>query len=87
MSTLAGIKNALSPGDNVFSTAKTVGDAEIARIKAWFEADYAEQLDGAAATADDFGGFLWRQIRAKVINYERKVAEQAIAEPDELTEA
>lgn len=81
------IKNALSFGANVFGLpGKTVGNAALLRVKAWFEADYAEELDGAEATADDFAAWLWRQIAPKVKNYERRVAEQAIVEPADLDE-
>lgn len=89
MAALAGIKDALSPdGEDCFGIGpKTVGDAEIARIKTWFEATYANALDGRAANADDFAAFLWRQIANQVKQYEKSVAEAALDPPAELTEA
>ena len=87
MATVANIKSALTFSTNVFGlSAKTVGTAEIARMKAWFEAEYAQQLDGAPATADDFAAWMWRQVAAKVKQYEQRIAEQVITPPSEFTE-
>ena len=83
MAALAGIKDALSPdGGDCFGVGpKTVGDAEITRLKAWFEATYAEELDGRAATPDDFSAWLYRQIRPMVIKYEKGLRDAANTEP------
>jgi hypothetical protein len=81
MATVANIKSALSSGANIFNDGKTVGTAEIARMQAWFEADYANELDGNAATADDFSAWCWRQVAAKVKNYEEKDRAAANSEP------
>ena len=86
MATVAQIKAALTNGANIFGSGRIIGDAEVARIKAWFESDYAEALDGAAMSADDLSEWLARQVRGKVIQYERRVAQNALAEPGDLTE-
>jgi len=90
MATVTNIKAALSfpaDPDNAFITnGRNVGNAGIARIKAWFEATYVDELGGREANANDFAAFLWRQIAGQVKQYERRVAEQAVAQPDELTE-
>jgi len=83
MAALAGIKDALSPdgGDCFGIGPKTVGDAEIARLKAWFEATYADELDGRAATPDDFSAWLYRHIAPRVIRYEEGLRDAANSEP------
>lgn len=87
MATVSNIKGALSFSTNVFGISdKVVGNAEIARLQAWFEAEYVTELGGASATADDFAAWMWRQLAAKVKTYERRIAEQAIADPAEFTE-
>jgi hypothetical protein len=88
MATVANIKSALSFSTNVFGiTDKTIGTAEIARLKAWFEADYASELSGAEATADDFSAWMWRQLASKVKGYESKLLHDAIADSDEFSES
>ncbi len=96
MATAASLKLTLSfPADplNPFiQDGRTVGDAEIARIAAWFESDYTltdANGDPRSATANDFGAWLWRQIAAKVKNYETRVRDEASTQPEvaELTEA
>ena len=81
MATNQNIKDALTFGANIFNDGKTVGTPELLRMKAWFESDYASQLDGADATADDFGAWVWRQVAAKVKNYEEKIRSAANSEP------
>ena len=87
MATLASIKTTLTFGPTIFGSGKTVRDAQIARMKAWFESEYATQLDGASVTADDFGHWMWRQVAAKVRNYEERAREAANTQPEtgELT--
>ena len=62
------IKDSISPeaGDVFGIGPKTVGNTELNRLKAWFEAEYSEELDGREATANDFAAFLWQQCAAKV---------------------
>ena len=88
MATNADIKNALSfPADEdtlFIQDGRTVGNPGLVRVKACFEAEYAEELGGREANANDFAAWLWRQIAARVKTYERRVAEQALAQPDEL---
>ncbi len=90
MANVANIKAALSfpadPDTAFIQDGRTVRDSEIARIRAWFEATYATELGGRAATANDFAAFLWRQIAGQVKQYERRIAEQAVAQPTELSE-
>jgi len=87
MATNTNIKNALSFSTNCFGlSAKTVGDAELTRMSAWFESAYADELDGASATANDFAAWLWRQVAPQVKHHERQVAEQALAAPSEFSE-
>lgn len=86
MATNQNIKDALSFSTNCFGiSAKTVGNAELLRMQAWFEAEYANELDGASATADDLSAWMWRQVAGKVKQYERRVAEQGLSEPSEFT--
>jgi len=84
MATVANLKAALSSGSNIFNDGHTVGSGAVARVQAWFESDYAEQLDGASMSPDDLSAWLWRQLAGKVLNYERRVEENAIDDPDEL---
>jgi hypothetical protein len=84
MATNANIKDALTSGANIFNGGKIVGAAGLLRIQAWFESDYAEQLDGASASANDISSWMWRQVAAQVKNYERKIAHRVVAEPDDL---
>jgi hypothetical protein len=84
MATNANIKDALTSGANIFNGGKIVGAAGLLRIQAWFGSDYAEQLDGASASANDISSWMWRQVNAQVKNYERKIAHRVVAEPDDL---
>lgn len=90
MATNTNLKAALSfPADplNPFVTGgRTVGNAELVRVQAWFEAEYAAELNGRDANANDFAAWLWRQVAGKVKNHERKVAEAAVTAPSELDE-
>ncbi len=86
MATNADIKNALSFTDDCFGLApKTVGNGALTRAQAWFNAEYAEELQAAgrpgAATADDLAAWMWRQVRAKVYGHEKKLRDAANAEP------
>ena len=86
MATNTNIKDALSFGTNCFGlTTKTVGNAELVRMQTWFQAEYAKELDGAAATANDLSAWLWRQVAGKVKAYERRIAEQAVNAPSEFS--
>jgi len=88
MATNANIKDCLSfPVDAstlFIQDGRTVGNAELLRMQAWFEADYATELDGRDADANDFAAWLWRQVANKVKGYELRVKEQAIVKPGEL---
>ena len=85
MATLANIKAALSfPADAnnpLYQDGRTVGDAEIIRIKAWFEATQAS-LEGRDATADDFAAWLHQKIAYATRQWEKQQAEAAVAVPE-----
>jgi len=68
-------------------SSKTVGNAELIRVKAWFENEFAAQLAGASATADDMAAYLWQHIAGRVLHYEGGVRAAANTEPEvaELT--
>ena len=95
MATNTDIKNALSfPADatTAFITdGRTVGNAELLRIKAWFEARWSERLkDGAGdpreATANDFAAWLWTELAAQVKAWENaeRDADNPLAAIEEL---
>ena len=78
MATDAELQAALTFGNNNSGvTAKTVNAAQLARIKAWYTATYAEQLGGEAVTADDIAAWLWRQVSGAVIGYENQARDAA----------
>ena len=78
MATDAELQAALTFGNNNSGvTAKTVNAAQLARIKAWYTATYAEQLGGEAVTADDIAAWLWRQLNAQVSRRENQVRDAA----------
>jgi len=86
VATNTNIKDALSFGTNCFGlTTKTVGNAELLRMQAWFQAEYAKELNGASATANDLSAWLWRQVAGRVKAYERRIAEQAVTPPTEFS--
>lgn len=86
MATNQNIKDVMTFSTNCFGiSAKIVGNAELVRMKAWFEAEYANELDGAEADADDFAAWIWRQVAGKVKAYERRIAEQVVTQPSEFT--
>ena len=73
MATDAELQAALTFGNNHSGvTAKTVNAAQLARIKAWFTATYADSLGGETVTADDISSWLWRQVRGAVNQYESR---------------
>ena len=80
------IKNALTFTEpNVFGLpARTIGNPALERIKVWMEADYELKFNGEEATANDFAAFLFRQISAKVLSYESRVAHAEVADPNPL---
>ena len=78
MATDAELQAALTFADNHSGvTAKTVNAAQLARIKAWYTATYAEQLGGEAVTADDIAAWMWRQLNAQVSRRENQVRDAA----------
>ena len=78
MATDAELQAALTFGNNNSGvTAKTVNAAQLARIKAWYTATYAEQLGGEAVTADDSAAWMWRQLNAQVSRRENQVRDAA----------
>ena len=78
MATDAELQAALTFADNHSGvTAKTINAAQLARIKAWYTATYAEQLGGEAVTADDIAAWLWRQLNAQVSRRENQVRDAA----------
>jgi len=80
MATVPQIKAALTH-DHEGNTI-TVGPNAVARVVAWYAADY--EMDEGDVTADMISHWLWRQLRGKVLDNERRIAENAIAQPDEL---
>ena len=86
MATVTQLKNALSSGANIFNGGHTIGNNAVARVQAWFEADYAGQLDGASMSADDLSAWLLRQLAAKVKNYEQKILDETAGTAGELEE-
>ena len=86
MATNSNIKSALSFGaGNCFGLpARNVGNGALARLKLWFEDAYSGELDGRAATADDFAAWLYRQVKGQVVQYERRIAENAIPDADDF---
>jgi hypothetical protein len=78
MATDAELQAALTFGNNRSGiTAKTVNAAQLARIKAWYTANYAEALGGEAVTSDDIACWLWRQVNGPVTRYENGVRDAA----------
>ena len=78
MATDSQLMAALTFGNNHSEiTAKTVNSAQLARIKSWYTATYAQELGGEAVTADDIAAWLWRQLNAQVIRRENQVRDAA----------
>jgi len=78
MASDAELQSALTFGTNHFGvSAKTVNAAQLARIKAWFTAEYAGILGGEAVTSDDIACLLWRQISGPVLKHENAVRDAA----------
>ena len=73
MATDAELQAALTFGNNHSGvTAKTVNAAQLARIKAWYTATYADSLGGETVTSDDISSWLWRQASGNVTRFENK---------------
>ena len=73
MATDAQVKAGLSFGTNHFGiSAKTINDAQLARIKAWFTASYPDELGGETVTSEDIACWLWRQVSGAVNQYESR---------------
>jgi hypothetical protein len=78
MATDAQLQAALTFGTNHLGTsAKTVNTAQLARIKAWYTAEYSITLGGETVTSDDIACWLWRQVNSKVTRYENGVRDAA----------
>jgi hypothetical protein len=78
MATDAELQAALSFGNNhSATTAKTVNAAQLARIKAWYTATYADVLEGETVTSDDIACWLWREVNGPVTRYENNVRDAA----------
>jgi hypothetical protein len=78
MATDAQVKAGLSFGTNHFGiSAKTINDAQLARIKAWFTASYPTELGGETVTSEDIACWLWRQVRGAVNQYENRARDAA----------
>ena len=78
MATDAELQAALTFGNNHTSTtAKTVNAAQLARIKAWFTATYADSLGEETVTSDDIACWLWRQVNSHVTRYENQARDAA----------
>ena len=74
MATDAELMAALTFGNNHSGTsAKTVGAAQLARIKTWYAAAFADALNGEAVTSDDIASYLWREVSGPVARYENQV--------------
>ena len=78
MATDAELMAALTFGNNHSGTsAKTVGAAQLARIKAWYTAAFADTLNGETVTSDDIACWLWREVNGPVTRYENNVRDAA----------
>ena len=78
MATDAQVKAGLSFGTNHFGiSAKTINDAQLARIKAWFTATYTDSLGGETVTSDDIACWLWRQVSGQVTRHENQARDAA----------
>ena len=78
MATDAELQAALTFGNNNSGvTAKTVNAAQLARIKAWYTATYADSLGGETVTSDDISSWLWRQVNGQVTRYENQARDAA----------
>jgi len=78
MATDAELQAALTFGNNHIGTpAKTVNAAQLARVKAWFTAAYADSLGGETVTSDDIACWLWRQVNSEVKRHENKARDAA----------
>ena len=73
MATDAQVKAGLSFGTNHFGiSAKTINDAQLARIKAFITAEEAGTLGGETVTSEDVACWLWSDINRKVKIRENK---------------
>jgi hypothetical protein len=78
MATDAELQAALTFGNNHSGvTAKTVNAAQLARIKAWYTATYADVLGGETVTSDDIACWLWREVSGSVTRWENQVRDAA----------
>ena len=73
MATDAELQAALTFGTNHLGvSAKTVGSAQLARIKAFITAEEAGTLGGETVTSEDVACWLWSDINRKVKIRENK---------------
>ena len=78
MATDAELMAALTFGNNhSATTAKTVNAAQLARIKAWYTATYADSLEGETVTSDDIACWLWREVNGPVMGSENRARDAA----------
>ena len=78
MATDAELQAALTFGANHSGVSgKTVNTEQLDRIKAWYTATYAQQLEGNAVTADDIAAWMWRQVNAQVTRRENALRDAA----------
>ena len=78
MATDAELMAALTFGNNhSATTAKTVNAAQLARIKTWYAAAFADTLNGEAVTSDDIASYLWREVNGPVMGSENRARDAA----------
>ena len=80
------IKDALTFGNtNAWGiSAKTINDAALNRIKAWFTATYSTELAGRTVSADDLAAYMWTVVSEQTKMYEKGVAQAALDAPAEI---
>ena len=78
MATDAQLMAALTFGSHHLGvSAKTVNDAQLARIKTWIASENSVQLAGQTVTSEDVACHLWAQLTAQVVHHENKLRDAA----------
>ena len=78
MATDAQLMAALTFGSNHLGvSAKTINNAQLARIKTWMSSEYSVQLAGQTVTSEDVACHMWRQLNAQVVHHENKLRDAA----------
>jgi len=78
MATDAQLMAALTFGSNHLGvSAKTINNAQLARIKTWMSSEYTVQLAGQTVTSEDVACHMWRQLNTQVVRHENKLRDAA----------